>query len=88
MDMTLKTLLLNVAGIGVVVKLVVDVVKSLVNVTGRATQALTVVLAIGLAVGGAYAYGASPHDWLEAVWIGLQAGAVAIGVDQVARRNV
>ena len=88
MDMTLKTLLLSVAGIGVVVKLVVDLIKALTGVMGRATQVVTVLLALLLAVVGARAYGIPPVDWLEALWVGLQAGAVAIGIDQVAKKGV
>jgi len=72
----------------VVVKLIVDLGKTLFPISGRATQAVSVGLAIVLAVAGAALYTAGRPDYLEAAWLGVQAGAVAIGVDQLAKREV
>lgn len=84
----LKVLLLNAAGVSVVVKLVIDLAKATVGLTGRATQLCAVALAVALACIGSLAYGARPVDGLEAVWIGVQAAAMSIGLDQLIKRKV
>lgn len=85
--MSLHELLISAGGIGIVVKLVMDIVKALTNIKGRTTQALALCASVGLAVFGAHQY--LPNaDLAEAIWVGLQAGAAAIGIDQVLKKDV
>lgn len=81
----LSVLLLNAAGISVVVKLLIDLVKHVGCLTGRATQIVTVAIAVFLAVAGAALY-AKPPDFAEAVWLGVQAAAMSVGLDQALKR--
>lgn len=68
--------------------MLIDLVKATVEVKGRTTQALAVGSSVVLAVVGTWAYGSPPLDWLEAVWVGVQAGAMSIGIDQVAKKTI
>lgn len=84
--MDLKELLITAGGIGIVVKLVLDVVKAIWPIKGRATQALAIALGLALGVFGGLMY--VPHaDIAQSLWLGLQAGAAAIGIDQVVKRG-
>lgn len=85
--MSLSTLLVSVGGIGIVVKLLVDVAKALAGVTGRATQVLAFALALLLAALGGFYY-SHTADWPQVIWLGVQAGATAIGIDQIAKRSI
>lgn len=85
--MNLNELLITAGGIGIVVKLVLDVVKSIWSVSGRGTQALAIVLGVALGVFGGLRY-LPGSDIAQSVWLGLQAGAAAIGIDQIAKRDV
>lgn len=85
--MTLSELLISAGGIGIVVKLLMDIVKAVAPVKGRSTQGATVALAVVLALVGALYY-AHSKDIPQALWLGLQAGAAAIGIDQVTKKQV
>lgn len=85
--MNLNELLITTGGIGIVVKLVLDVVKSILTVNGRVTQGLAIALGVALGVFGGLRY-LPDADIAQSVWLGLQAGAAAIGIDQIAKRSI
>lgn len=85
--MNLSELLITAGGIGIVVKLLVDVVKTLSALKGRGTQALAFGLAIACALLGGLYYGHG-RDIPEMLWLGVQAGAAAIGIDQMTKKDV
>lgn len=85
--MTLKELLVTAGGIGIVVKLLVDVAKAVTPIKGRATQVLSILLGVLLGLLGGIYY-LHTNDIPESIWLGLQAGAAAIGIDQMTKKDV
>lgn len=85
--MTLKELLVTAGGIGIVVKLLVDVAKAVTSIKGRATQVLSILLGVLLGLLGGIYY-LHTNDIPESIWLGLQAGAAAIGIDQMTKKDV
>lgn len=85
--MNLSELLITAGGIGIVVKLVLDVVKAVTPIKGRATQVLSILLGVLLGLLGGIYY-LHTNDIPESIWLGLQAGAAAIGIDQMTKKDV
>lgn len=65
--MNLSELLVTAGGIGIVVKLVLDVVKTVWTVNGRVTQGLAIALGVALGVFGGLRY-LPGSDIAQSVW--------------------
>ncbi len=71
----------TVAGISAATTIIVALVKGGVTITGRATHALTVCVALLLAAAAA-TQNLLPGNWLQVLLTGVYAAAAAVGIHQ------
>lgn len=70
----------TIAGIAAVTTVITEIIKRLVDISGRGTQAAAVIIAIGLATGARLSGVGADGPWFETVLNGVLAGAAAIGI--------